>query len=278
MAEPILVTGGTGKTGRRVADALRAGGHRVRIAARQAEGPDAVRFDWSDPDTYPAAFDGVHAAYLVAPPGEPDALGAMRPGLDGMIDAGVRRLVLLSASMLEEGGSMMGQVHVYLRKRAQEWAVLRPSWFMQNLTENQHLPTIREDDAIFSATEDGRVGFVDAEDIASCAATLLTAERIENGDHVLTGPETLSYDDVAQIVSGVAGRPIAHRRLPVADLAARLIEIGVPPGFAEELAGMDAAIAAGAEDRTTDAVERITGIAPRSMGAFAQAEGKVWRR
>ena len=278
MAEPILVTGGTGKTGRRVADALRAGGHPVRIAARRAEGPNAVRFDWSDRDTFAAAFDSVRAAYLVAPPGEADVLGAMRPGLDAMMDAGVRRLILLSASMLEEGGPMMGEVHAHLREHAPEWAVLRPSWFMQNLTENQHLPTILENDAIYTATGDGRVAFVDAADIASCAAALLTAERIENGDHVLTGPEALSYGDVARIVSDVAGRPIAHRHLSVADLAARLVAIGVPPAFAKGLAGMDVAIAAGAEDRTTDAVERITGTAPRSMRAFAQREGGVWRR
>ena len=278
MPRPILVTGGTGKTGRRVADALRAGGHPVRIAARQAEEPDAVRVDWSDPATFASAFGGARAAYLVAPPGEPDALGAIRPGLDAMIDAGVRRFLLLSASILEEGGPMMGQVHAHLRGHAPEWAVLRPSWFMQNLTENQHLPTIREDDAIFTAAGDGRVGFVDATDIASCAAALLTAERIENGDHVLTGPEALSYDDVARIVSDAAGRPITHRRLSVADLAARLAGVGVPPGFAQGLADMDAAIAAGAEDRTTDAVERITGHAPRSMRRFARTEGGVWRR
>lgn len=273
---PVLVTGATGKTGRRTVERLRATGRAVRVASRSATGPDAVRFDWHDPSTFGPAFAGAGAVYLVAPPGDPDPLGAMRPGIDAALGAGVRRFVLLSASSLEEGGPLMGRVHALLRERAPEWVVLRPSWFMQNLSESQHLPTIVDGGEICTATGDGRVGFVDAEDIAAVATATLTAPEIGNGEHVLTGPEALSYDELAATVSEVSGRRVVHRRLSTGELAARLTAHGVPAEFAEGLAAMDAAIAAGAEDRTTDAVERITGRAPGSFAAFARRHRDVW--
>lgn len=277
MTDPILVTGGTGKTGRRVVSQLRAAGHPVRVASRSAIGPDTVRFDWSDPDTFADAFDGVRAVYLVAPMEDPDALGAMRPGLDAALAAGTRRFVLLSSSSLEAGGPMMGAVHAWLRDNVPEWAVLRPSWFMQNFSENQHLPTILNDGAVFTATGQGRVAFIDAEDIAAVAATLITADSIENGDHILTGPEALSYDEAATILASVSGRDVAHRALSTAALTERLRGYGIPEPFADGLAAMDEAIAAGAEDRTTDAVERITGRKAGSFTAFAEANRTVWQ-
>lgn len=277
MSDPILITGGTGKTGRRVTSRLREAGHAVRVASRTGDGSDAVAFDWSDPRTFPAATNGATAIYLVAPPGDPDALGAMRPAIDAALAAGVRRFVLLSASTLEADGAMMGQVHAYLRDHAPEWSVLRPSWFMQNFSEQQHLPTILEESAIYTATGQGRVGFIDAGDIAAVAVILLTSETIEHRDHILTGPEAISYDDVAAKLSDVSGRKIVHKALSVEALTERFVGYGIPEDFATGLAYMDEAIAQGTEDRITDSVERITGCRPASFGDFADANQMVWQ-
>ena len=278
MAERILVTGGTGKTGRRVVKRLMSMGRSVAVASRSATGPDAVKFDWSDPSTFPAAFENVRAVYLVAPPGDPDALSAMRAAIDAAMAANVRRFVLLSASSLEAGGPMMGQVHAYLKDHAPEWVVLRPSWFMQNLSENQHLPTILNEGAIYTATGQGRVAFIDAEDIASVAAITLTDPQMDSGEAILTGPEALSYDKVAALVAEASGRTVKHRALTQEELAERFASYGIPKPFAQGLAAMDSAIAAGAEDWTTDAVERITGHLPGSLATFAEKNSAVWRK
>lgn len=276
MPDRILITGGTGKTGSRAADRLRAMGISPRIATRRPQGPDMVAFDWSDADALKAAFADIEAVYLVAPTDTFDSLGTMRPGLEIALAQGVRRFVLLSASSVEEGGPMMGAVHAWLRDNAPEWAVLRPSWFMQNLSEGQHLSPIRDEAAIYSATRDGRVGFIDAEDIAACAAELLARPRIENTDHILTGPESLSYDGVAAALSNRLGRDIAHRRLSVQGISDRFADLGLPRDYADTLAGMDDQIARDAENRTTGAVEAITGRAPGSLDRFIERNLAVW--
>jgi len=268
----VLVTGGTGKTGRRVAQQLSAAGAEVRVASRGGLLP----FDWSDPDTWDAALAGVSAAYLGPPPAGGDVSAAMIAFARAAAARGARRFVLLSGSPMPEGGPGAGQTHRWLRENAEDWAVLRPSWFMQNFSEGQHLATIRDAAEIYSATEDGRVPFISADDIAACAVAALTAPEPLNRDFILTGPEAISYDAVARHIGEAAGRPIAHRRISAEDLAAWYRANGRPALLARMLGAMDTLIAAGAEDRTTDGVRELTGRAPVGFDAFAQANGALW--
>lgn len=182
MRDQILITGGTGKTGSRVAHSLRERGIEPRLASRSPKGAASVRFDWRDTATFPVALADVRAVYLVAPTDTAEPLDAMRPFLEQAIGSGVDRFVLLSASSLEEGGPMMGAVHAFLKRHALHWAVLRPTWFMQNFSEGPHLPTIRDEGAIYSATGDGRVPFIDAGDIADVATQALVDPLFPNRD------------------------------------------------------------------------------------------------
>jgi len=274
----ILVTGASGKTGRRVVEHLVGMGIRPRSAQRTAKGTDTVRFDWTAPETHLEALKDISAVYLVAPPGAVDPLQVMLPFLQQALQSGVTRFVLLSASSLEEGGPMMGQVHAWLRSNVPSWIVLRPTWFMQNFSEQQHLPTIVGEDAIFSATGDGRIAFIDAEDIAAVAAVVLAAPDFESGDLILTGPETLSYDQVATLISQAAGRDIHHRRLTEYQIKERFVAFGIPDGFASGLAAMDTAIATGAEDRTTDTVAKVTGRPAGSFQGFVTRTAGAWAK
>ncbi len=270
MVERVLVTGGTGKTGRLVARQLAERDVQPRIASRRPTAADQVRFDWSDPGTFEAALEGIQGVYLVAPTDRTDHLDAMLPFLELAVRKVPGRLVLLSASSLEMGGPMMGEVHTWLHDHAPRWSVLRPSWFMQNFV-TERLPSILHEDSITSATEDGRVPFIDAWDIAAVAVAALTGPHINSREHVLTGPEALSYDDVAAQISEAVGRPIRHRKLSVSELTELYVGIGLPEDYALMLAGMDAAIAEGSENRTTNEVTQITGHPPRSFKSFLEA-------
>lgn len=275
--QDVLVTGGTGKTGALVARRLGALGHAARIAARRP-GPGGVRFDWTDPSTYADAVSGVTAAYLVAPVGVADPLPLMSAFIDEAMQRGVRRFVLLSASSLPEDGPAMGAVHGYLRRHAPEWAVLQPSWFMQNFSEGLHRTTIRDEDVIFTATGRGRVPFIDADDVAVAAVRALVDAEPANRAFLLTGPEALGYDDVASIIGRHVGRPIRHVGLSPAALAERLERAGIPGDFARMLARMDDAIAAGAEDRTTPEVRELSGRTAGTFDDFARRNAALWRR
>ncbi|MFG3256016.1 NmrA family NAD(P)-binding protein [Streptomyces sp. NPDC048172] len=263
----ILVTGATGTTGSRVVAALEASGRPVRSASRTAPVP----FDWYDPATHDAALAGAEAVYLVPPVGATDPGTVMLPFLTRARSAGVRRAVLLSSSPIEPGGPATGPVHAALPGEFEEWAVLRPSWFMQNFTGN-HLQaeSARTHGEIVSATDGARVGFIDADDIAAVAAHALTTPEPPNTDWILTGPEALSYDDIARTLTEVTGRTVRHHALTAEELQARWVR-ELPADFAQILADVDRAIAAGAEDRVTDAVARLTGRAPRSFADHVRA-------
>ncbi|MEU0739707.1 NmrA family NAD(P)-binding protein [Streptomyces sp. NPDC006134] len=268
-----LVIGATGTTGSRVTARLTAHGHPVRAASRRAApvaGAEAVRFDWYDPATHEEALHGTDRVYLVPPLTSTDPAAVMLPFLERARAAGVRRAVLLGSSAIPAGGPAVGQVHQALPALFEEWAVLRPSWFMQNFTgDHLHAHSIREQGAILTATGEGRVAFVDADDIAAVAVHALTAGRAPGTDLVVTGPEALSYDDVAAVLTEVTGRKITHRRLTYEQMRDHLAR-SMPPEFASVLAGLDRAIAEGAEDRVTDTVRRLTGRPPLGFRAHVE--------
>lgn len=265
----VLVTGASGTTGSRVAARLTTRGITVRAASRSG----AVQFDWYDPGTHAGALAGVDRVYLVPPVRDPDPQAVMLPFLDLARAAGVRRAVLLSNSLVSAGGPMTGTVHQAIADTFGEWAVLRPSWFMQNVIGvHAHATSIRATSAIATSAGSGRAGFVDAGDIAQVAVETLLAPVAANTDLILTGPESLSYDDLAAILTETSGRTITHKWLDPADQPAYYEALGVPESTARFLVGMDWVIASGAEDRTTDAVQRVTGTVPRSFRDFAVAE------
>lgn len=264
----ILVLGSTGTIGGYVTKALARHGHQVRTASRR-KSAGTVRFDWYDPATHEKALAGVRAVHVLPPLGEIDPAPIMLPFLRRARQAGVHRVVLLSSSAIPAGEHGLGLVHTRLAEEFDEWAVLRPSWFMSNFVgDAPHAISAREHSEIVSATGDGRVAFVDPADIAEVAAHALTDPAPHNTDHVITGPEALSYADVAMVLSEVAGRPVRHRAVGEAEISERFVAAGLPPAFARLLAGMDVAIAAGAEDRTTTTVTRVTGRAPRTFRSF----------
>lgn len=276
MDDFILVTGATGKTGLALVEQLNGADVDVRAATRSPYAAGQVRFEWQDRSTHRSALNGVTGVYLVAPTDANEHLPIMRPFLEDALEAGVQRFVLLSASILDETCPLMGEVHAWLAAHAPHWTVLRPSWFMQNFV-TQHLPGILGDDAIYSATQDGRVPFIDAADIAAVAARALTCPDFASGEApILTGPETLSYDDAAAAISDVAGRAVRHEKLTADEMKGRFESFGIPADFAAVLASLDTMIAQGAEDRVTHEVERLTGAKPRNFEDFLQRNRSIF--
>ena len=247
-----------------------------RIGTRRPESEDEVVFDWTKPAQASQAFGGARAVYIVAPIHSSDHGAIVPPILEEAQRRGVARFVLLSASSLEAGGPMMGRIHAWLAANATEWAVLRPSWFMQNFSEQQHLPTIRDEGLIYSATGDGRVGFIDAVDIARVAAVALTTDIAWNRDIILTGPEALSYVDVAARLTTAVGRDVRHIDLTADALAERYQRHGLDADYANMLAAMDLPISRGSEDRVTDGVRWATGTPPTGLDEFIRREYACW--
>ncbi|MBX7447166.1 NAD(P)H-binding protein [Mycolicibacterium sp. 3033] len=271
MTEPILVTGATGNTGAPVVSGLCSRGCVVRAATRRPDpgDGDAVRFDWFDPSTFAAALAGVRSIYLVAPAGVADPAPVVRPFLEQAAAGGVRRVVALSSSAVARGEPLLGEIHTMVVDLFSEPTVLRPSWFMQNFTRDHALAEgIRRSREIVTATGDGRLGFIDAADIAAVAVEALVAERPVGVELVLTGPEALSYGQAAAIVSDVAGTPVRHVDVTTAELADRLTRGGLTGEFAAGLAALDERVRVGEQNLVTTTVHDVTGRRPTSLREF----------
>lgn len=212
----------------------------------------------------------VHAVYLVAPASmHPEEV--MIPFIRRALDASVRRFVLLSSASIPEDGPVFGPVHRYLHEHAPEWAVLRPSYFMQNFTDARHGHghSLRQSGHIYTAAGDGRIGFVDADDIAAVGFHALTDKEPHNRELIITGPESLTYDDVAGVIRSVTGLNAKHIHITPEQLTERHRAAGLPESYAEYLAGLDVRIRLeGLEDQVTDTVLRVTGREPRSLEQF----------
>ncbi|KAF9041892.1 NAD(P)-binding protein [Hymenopellis radicata] len=275
----ILLTGGTGQTGLRLARLLHAANKPIILASRKGPGVafPGVKFDWYDPSTFEAPFavdPNIKSVYLVAPGGSPDPFTPMKPFIDLAVEKGVTRFVLLSASLLEPGGLGMGQVHAYLTTLGVDYCVLRPTWFFENFL-TIHLRSIKEAGTILSGSEDGKMGFISADDIADVAFDALTRAESYNTDKIIHGPELLSYDEVAKTFSQVLGRKITHTRVTVDDLQAMYVAAGYEKEFSKFLAFAETLNASGVEEKHFANPAKVSG--KRTLKSFVEANKNAWQ-
>ncbi|MDI5980194.1 NAD(P)H-binding protein [Amycolatopsis magusensis] len=277
----VLVTGGTGKTGSELVRLLRGDGVAVRVASRKppAGDPDAVRFDWADPATHPAALRGVDRVFLVPPVNAVDPLPLVEPFLAQAQRLGVRRVVLLGSAIVLPNAPGALEMAAQVQARP-GWVVLRASGFMQNfLSPHPVGERIRRHGEIRTAAEDGRVGWIDARDIAAAASALLADPGVEfadQRDYLLTGPKALSYRDAASIITAHTGRPVRVVSIGADEQAAGYRAAGLPAAFAAALAAVEDGIRTGREDRVSTAVLTLTGRPPRTFAEFVQEHALEW--
>ncbi|WP_055569751.1 hypothetical protein [Streptomyces atriruber] len=283
----ILVLGASGNTGGAVVKTLQAygaqtsgvpssgapsSGMSIRTTSTKnvrSTGTDHVRFDWSAPDTYATAVAGVDRVYLIAPVGVVDPVPPVEAFLAEARRAGVRRTVFLSSSAVRTGGPGLGQVASLVQSVMPEWAVLRPTWFMQNFVGRHPLAeAIRSSREFVTATGDGRQAFVDAGDIGATAAALLVDDAAHTSEFYVTGPESISYDDAAAVLTEAIGEPIRHVAVSVEQRVRQYVDSGYPADFSASLAGLDDFIRTGQNDFVADTVNRFTGRPPRPLREF----------
>ncbi|MDQ0986206.1 NAD(P)H-binding protein [Streptomyces sp. V2I9] len=277
---PVLVIGGTGKTGRRVVARLRELGVETRAASRSGE----TRFDWAEPATWGPALDGAAAVYIVPLDTSPSPTP---PLVERAVASGVRRLVLLSARGVDvpgyfgpghDVGGPHGEGERAVRASGLEWTILRPGWFAQNFSEGVFLDGVRSGELALP-TGDGKAAFVDADDIAAVAVAALTEDGHAGQEYGLSGPRALGIADVLDEIAKATGKRAAYVPVDPSVFRAGLVE---GQGFTDEEAGLwtDALIpiTTSQEAPVLDGVRRALGREPRDIADVvreAAARG-VW--
>ena len=245
-----LILGGTGKTGRRVAQHV----DQARIASR------GTGFDLGDPSSW--ALDGVTAVYLV----EPDLQAEPRLPrfVAEAVAAGARRLVLLSAPRAGEEGHPLYAAERAVRESGVGWTILHPNWFAQNFSEGPWRTSVL-DGTLALPTGDGRTPFIDADDIAEVAVAALTEDRHSEQVYALTGPEATSFAEAIDLIAKATGRQIQYVDLAPDVFTQRQLDFSASPGAARLLTHILVSIANGDAEARTDHVERVLGRPPRSF-------------
>jgi uncharacterized protein YbjT (DUF2867 family) len=260
---PILLTGGTGKTGRRVAERLEALRLPVRIGSRRADPP----FDWDEPSTWAAALDGVRAVYVTYAPdiafqGGAEAVDAFTRQA---VAAGARRVVVLTGRGEEEAE----HAEELVKASGADWTIVRCAVFAQNFDEGLLVESVQAGTLAMPAG-DVAEPFVDVEDIADVVTAALTDDRHIGRLYELTGPRLLTFHEAMAEVSKAAGRPVQYVPVSSEEFVAELRGAGMPEDEAVGLTELFAAIFDGRNQSLADGMQRALGRAPRDFADYAR--------
>ncbi len=273
-APTALILGGTGRSGSLLADGLAQRGITPRTAARR--GAD-VRFDWDDPATHADALAGVDRLYLVTPTLRLSYADQVAAFLDLAEAAGVRHVTHLSVYNADQAPAQAGIAAVEADLAARHGithSILRPAWVMQNFADG-HIPLM--DGAITTPSGGGREAFVDAADIAAVAAeTLLDPAAHAGAVYPLTGPQALTFDEVADTIAFVSGRPVFYNDIEQETWINGAVAAGVPADYAVMLRWLTGAVITGNGATPTGDTEKVTGKPATTFREFAERHAHAW--
>jgi uncharacterized protein YbjT (DUF2867 family) len=274
----ILITGATGRVGGATLKQLSAMGLPVRALVRSAEkaalvaGPrvETVIGDLEQPRSLESALDGVTAALLVSPL-DPRQVELQGNFIEAAKRAGRPHVVKISGlGTALDSPVRSGRWHALTERHLAESGLpfthLRPPFFMQNVL--RFAPTIRASGEFTGSLGQGKVAMIDVEDIAAVAATVLATAAHVGEAYTLTGPEAISYGDVAEKLSRILGRTVTYRDVPPSVTRERLVASGVPAWQVEVQDDFSAALSAGHASTVTDTVEAVTGRPARTLERF----------
>ena len=267
-----LVLGGTGKTGRRVAERLEAKGHKVRIGSRSA----VPAFDWDNEKSWDACLNGVTAAYITYTPdlAMPGATDAIQAFVDLAKRRGVKRLVLLSG----RGENEAQACERIVQSSGLNWTIVRASWFSQNFSEGAFIDMVLKG-AITLPAGDQLEPFVDVDDIADVAVAAFTQEGHNGQIYEVTGPRLMTFADVAADLSRATGREIAYVNVPHEAFVSEVANSGAPKDVVWMLDYLFSTVLDGRNAHLTDGVQRALGRAPKDFADYARdaAATGVWK-
>lgn len=224
MKNNILVIGGTGKTGRKVAEKLDVLGHFVRVGSRQGD----PAFDWDDPTSWSKALEGMDKVYITYYPdlAVPGAFEAIQNLTNAAKKAGVKKAVLLSG----KGEKEAERCEQLIVQSGLDHTLVRASWFNQNFSESFFLEPILSG-YVALPMPDAKIPFVDTGDIADVVVETLLHDRHNGKTYEVTGPRTLTFEEAIREIANASNRNIKYQPVSLAVYNSTLRSAGVPENY-----------------------------------------------
>jgi uncharacterized protein YbjT (DUF2867 family) len=290
--ESILVTGATGNIGSEVIKQLSSATPAVKIKTgvhsaqnvkklRDGDRVEVVPIDYNKPETLREALNHVDKLFLLTP----DVPNAAELASNLVIEAKKARIKqivkqsVMGAALEADVGTMRlhRQVEKFIEQSGIPFTFLRPNEFMQNFI-NFHSPSIKGNNAFYVPLEDARVSLVDVRDIAAVAVkSLIDEDKHKNKTYLITGPEALSYHQVAEILSNTTGRKINYVNISDGEARAAMKEIGMSDWLINTVSELSEYFRKGKASEISPAVEDVTGNKPISFSQFAKDYAEAFR-
>tara|TARA_R110002111_G_scaffold252026_2_gene316650 strand:+ start:1163 stop:2008 length:846 start_codon:yes stop_codon:yes gene_type:complete len=222
--ENILVIGGTGKTGRRVAENLTQLGHNVRVVGRKTN----PAFDWENTDTYDAALKDMDRAYIVyypdlAVPGSRDAISALT---EKALEAGLEKVVLLSG----KGETEAEACEEIVANSGLNYTLVRASWFNQNFSEGAFLEFVLNGIVALPMPK-AEIPFVDVNDIADVVSKVILDDSYNGQTITVTGPQKRTFKQVVEIMAEAIDRHIQFVPISIDEFKEGMKQAGLPDSY-----------------------------------------------
>ena len=284
----ILITGATGTNGIEIVNLLSRMGVACRALVRSSEksgalanlpGVEVAYGDFADRDTLTRALEGIDRALLIS------SIDPKLPELQGNFvraakAAGVRHVVKFSgmdAHVHSEWRFLRwhGEAEKELEDSGLAFTHLQPNQFMQVYLRFQ--PAIASQGKFYAASKESLVSPVDVRDIAAVAVAVLTGTGHQGKTYVITGPEALTYSDIADKFSAATARKVTYVDVPLEAAKQAILDGGAPEWFAEGQAEQFRFRWQGKQARVTSTVADITGKEPRTFAGFAREFAAYFR-
>ncbi|MTI41667.1 NAD(P)H-binding protein [Fulvivirga lutimaris] len=272
MKNNILVIGGTGKTGRKVVEKLKALDYPVRVGSRSA----SPSFDWNDQTTWANALEGIEKMYITYQPdlAVPGALDAIEAMIKLAKRSGVKKAVLLSGKG-EREAELSEQVAIH---SGMDYTIVRASWFMQNFSESFFLDPIIAGHVALPKAE-AKVPYVNTDDIADVVVEALTNEKHNGQLYELTGPRVLTFEEITTEIATAAGREIQFTPISMDAYINMLKQANVSDDYIWLINYLFTEVLdAEGNNVITGDIEKVLGRKPKDFSEYAEETAKsgVW--
>ena len=275
----ILVIGGRSKIGAALIGELLGRGQQVRALVRAGQpagglpaAAESVTGDLADEGSLVTAMAGIEKVFLLSSP-HPDAVRWHRNAIDAARRTQVQLLVRSSILGADrESPAEFISAHAtcdrYLEGSGLPYVIVRPNLFLQNIPEST-IPAIDAAGTFYVNAGEARLSMVDTRDVAAVAAVVLTEPGHAGAHYDVTGPEALSYADVATKLTSATGRRISYADAPDDAVRQGLLGAGLTEWFAGALVGLYQDYRRSGTDgyaaQVTGTVQQLTGHPPRTL-------------
>ena len=285
MSRPVLVLGASGNVGRATVLALRQRGIPVRSAMRSPRradtepGVEPVVLDVSRPETFGPAVAGISGLFLLRPPPVSRVGPTLNALTDAAVAAGVDHVVFSSVAGADTNRVVPHhRVETHLRDHVPSWTILRPGFFAQNLAD-AYRHDIVNDDRIYLPAGQGLVAFVDTRDIGAVAAAVFADPAPHRGrGYLLTGPEAVTFHDVATILGSAVGRVIGYEPASVLGYAGHLRRQGLPLAQIAVQTVLHTGLRRGDAQTVDPTLESLLGRPGRTLDQYVAEHAATWAR